>query len=204
MLKKQLLAILGVLGLLALLSACGSKTDANESNFTEALNQYFEKEEKHLCFWLGKMPRDFLESKRSFDSTGAELDALVAAGLLTSEDVEAPHPFNSRKMEKAKRYTPTDAAKPFLREMKGSSEIKGFCWGKKRVDKIVKWTEPESTMGGPQRVEVFYTYKIADMPDWAKNEDIQKFFDLKKDIEKAEKKEERAVLRLMNIGWEAG
>lgn len=195
MLKKPLLAVLGAFFLLAFLVACGSKTDANESNFREALNQHFAAEKNRLCFWLRKMPMDIRESERSSNRQGAGLDALAAAGLLKSEEVEVSGRFGGQ--EKATRYTLTDAAQPFLRT---DGYSPGLCWGKKRVGKIIKWIDHGEGDAG-----VIYTYDIVDMADWAKNQDVQEGFRLKDIVADAETKKEVGIgVRLTNIGWEVG
>lgn len=66
-----------------------------------------------------------------------------------------------------RRYHLTDAAKPFAQERK---KIMGdmatdLCWGKRVLDKVVKWDAPMS-MGDYKMTNIAYTYKIANLAEW--------------------------------------
>src|SRR5260370_37628010 len=100
--KKSLpwLIFLGVL----LLIGCASKNDANEKNFSEALNSYLAKKGQ-LCLGIpSAWPVDLNEAeRRSGMGTAAEMAALEKAGLLRSYETEteytpalSTHPVNAR------------------------------------------------------------------------------------------------------------
>src|SRR6218665_190685 len=155
--KKQL-AILAALGTVTL-AACGSKTDANEKNFGAALTQYFDKK-GDLCLNTKRWPVDLNEydvrlQKTTATGPGGQMAALEAAGLAKGEDIEVHvmgimgKPTGTKA--KVKRYTLTDAAKPFAKEREVSAiglngrtteKQTDLCWGKKALDKVVKWEGP--------------------------------------------------------------
>lgn len=85
----------------------------------------------------------------------APLAALEGAGLVKGEDAEVDimgimgKPTGAKA--KIKRYTLTDAAKPFVQEKevasiglngKTTEKQTDLCWGKKVLDKLVKWEGP--------------------------------------------------------------
>jgi len=49
------------------------------------------------------------------------------------------------------------------------------CYGQQALDKIVNWRGPTAA-GDSEEPTVFYTYRIENLADWAKNPDIQKVF----------------------------
>jgi hypothetical protein len=198
---------------LALLSACGSKTDANEKNFGAALTQYFEKK-GDLCLGMTKWPVDVTEAdqlaKKSWPGGVADrMAALETLGLVKAEDAEV----GTGAKAKVRRYALTDAAKPFVHEREavrvvgmGSSEktkLTDLCWGKKTLDKVVKWEGPLK-LGDYQEASVTYTYKIDQLADWAKKPEFQAaFIGAKEMINAAGSKESRHGVKLTSAGWEA-
>ncbi|MGB7281315.1 MAG: hypothetical protein WBE13_03550 [Candidatus Acidiferrum sp.] len=76
---------LGVL----LLIGCASNKDANEKNFSEALNSYLAKKGQ-LCLGIpSAWPVDLNEAeRRSGMGTAAEMAALEKAGLVRSSETE--------------------------------------------------------------------------------------------------------------------
>src|SRR5208282_805726 len=96
--KKSLpwLMLLGV----SLLVGCASKKDANEKNFSEALNSYLAKKGQ-LCLGIpSAWPVDLNEAERRGGmGTAAEMAALEKAGLVRSHETET-------------EYTPPLSARP--------------------------------------------------------------------------------------------
>jgi hypothetical protein len=212
------LTILALLGATATLVACGSKTDANEKNFGAALNQYFDKKGE-LCLEIRKWPVDVSDSELRMQATSrtglaSRMAALEAAGLVKGEDAEAPasvwdiHP-NAKV--KVKRYVLTDAAKPFVQEkdvrsvgLDGvkTSKQPDLCWGRKTLDKVVKWEGPMK-LGDYQEADVTYTYKIEHTADWARRPDVQVAFPaIKMILDGAGKDESKRGVKLTSVGWE--
>src|SRR5271163_4879345 len=111
--KKSLpcLMLLGVL----LLIGCASKKDANEKNFSEALNSYLAKKGQ-LCLGIpSTWPVDLNEAERRGGmGTAAEMTALEKAGLVRSREAETEYtpPLSSRPVKtKVLRYELTDSGK---------------------------------------------------------------------------------------------
>lgn len=215
------LAVLTIMGSVAL-AACGSKTDANERNFSATLDKYLEKEGDQ-CLELGPWPVDVAKEESKRDLIGlnspepSSMKVLEAEGLVKGEDIEAEPKARSWGFSgdettkiKMRRYTPTDAAKPFIREIEkdsffsGHSKMNKLCWAKKTLDEVVKWKGPMS-LGEYQEVQVFYTYELEDVADWARKPEIQKAFsEVKSTLEGEGRKEEPLILHLTSEGWEAG
>ena len=202
-------SIVGVIAALSL-TACGDKTDVNEGNFKAALDQYFEKS-GDLCLGILGFPQE-VNTKHTEGDSHLQLASLEKAGLLKSEDVIVSPAWSNKVKDPGKRYTPTEAAQPYLRETAyGDGKKTDLCWGKMRVEKITKWNAPEFN-----RTRVYFTYKIDDLADWAQNKEIQELlasgfdvghfggrFPMKSTIEEAVVKEDFRALHLTNLGWEA-
>jgi hypothetical protein len=199
-----------------LLTGCGSKTDANEKNFGAALGQYLDKK-GDLCLNIAKWPVDVSEmdlrlQKTMPRGTAGQMAALEAVGLVKEADVEIEGTgFDGKPTGvkfKVKRYALTDAAKPFERtkevERFGTKETQtDLCWGKKALDKVVKWEGPMK-YGDYQAANVKYQYKIEGLADWAKKpEFLAAFPNVGKITEEAGKKEQQHGVTLTSVGWEA-
>jgi hypothetical protein len=201
--KKQMasLAVIGAISIAAL-SACGSKSDVNETNFKSAVAQYYEKK-GDLCLGFGRWPIELSEIRmRVDDSYVRKVKALEAVGFIKGEETEeVVTPTFKRK---AMRYTLTDAAKPYIQEtIEDEKKFIDLCWGKKRVDKIVKWLGPTAS-GNYQAAQVIHTYKVIDVADWAKKPEIQAAFpEIKKTLNDAGKKEVGHPVVLTSLGWES-
>ena len=209
--KKSLpwLMLLGVL----LLVGCASKKDANEKNFSEALNSYLAKKGQ-ICLGIpSAWPVDLNESeRRSGMGRAAEMAALEKAGLVRSNETETEYtpPLSSRPVKtKVLRYELTDNGKTFYREkdrlaLAGNKQVQGdLCYGQQALDKIVKWDGP-TAVGDSKEASVFYTYKIENLAEWAKNPDIQRVFPgIVSTIDGAGKTQMNQALTLTSQGWEA-
>lgn len=199
------IAILAIIAA-ATFSGCSNKADPSEENFRAALSQYFDKKGDLCLDYARSWPVDVRPG--AYDHK--KLSALEAVGLVKGEDVEVSDGFWKQKI---RRYVLTDASKPFARETeakdyhheKGWITVKqtDLCWGKKSLDKIVKWEGPIK-FGDYQEVKVFYTYKINNAAPWATNPDIQSAFPHVKATMDGEKKDNsKHGLKLTSLGWEA-
>lgn len=216
---KIKIAILVALGAVTL-TACGSKTDANEKNFSAAMNQYFDKK-GNLCLNTKEWPVDLKEidlrlQKTMPNGSASRMAALEVAGLVKGEETEVDvmgimgKPTGDK--EKIKRYTLTDKAKPFLQErevdllgLDGERTEKqvDLCWGKQALDRIVKWEGPMQ-FGDYKEAMITYTYKVLNIADWAKMPEVQAAFPaLKRILDGAASKESTHVVKLTSQGWEA-
>jgi len=209
--KKSLpwMLFLGVL----LLIGCASKKDANEKNFSEALNSYLAKKGQ-ICLGIpSAWPVDLNEAeRRSGMGRAAEMAALQNAGLVRSHEMETEYtpPLSSRPVRaKVLRYELTDNGKTFYREkdrlgLAGSKQVQGdLCYGQQSLDKIIKWEGP-TTIGDSTEATLFYTYKIDNLAEWAKNPDIQRVFPgVLSSIDGAGKIQMNQALTLTDKGWQA-
>jgi hypothetical protein len=207
--KKSLpwLALFSVL----LTVGCTSKNDANEKNFTEALNSYLAKKGQ-LCLGIpSAWPVDLNEAeRRSGMGTAAEMAALEMAGLVRSHETETEYmpPLSSRPVKtKVLRYELTDNGKTFYREkdrlgLAGNKQVQGdLCYGQQALDKIVNWQGPTAA-GDSKEATVFYTYRIENLADWAKNPNIQKVFPgIVSTIDGATRTTLNQAVTLTNEGW---
>lgn len=213
------LAVYAVLGSITL-AACGNSTDANEKNFGAALTQYFEKKGE-LCLGTNRWPVDVNEvdrqPQRAFPGgTADQMAALEAVGLVKGEDIELQGTnFDGRPNGlkfRVRRYTLSDAAKPFARDKEvtqigpgnqTTTKLTDLCWGRKTLDKVVKWEGPMK-LGDYQEARVTYTYRISDLADWAKKPELQAAFgSLKVLIAGAGSNQDKHGLKLTSQGWEA-
>jgi hypothetical protein len=204
----------------AMLAACGDKADANDKNFGVAMTQYFDKK-GDLCLNTKHWPVDVTETdlrlqKAMQTGVAGQMAALEAAALVRSDNTEVDimgilgKPTGAKA--KIKRYTLTDAAKPFTQEksvdsigLNGKTTVKqtDLCWGKKALDKIVKWEGPMK-FGDYQEAGITYTYKVNNIADWAKKPELQTAFPWVGSIlNGAGTKEAKHAVKLTSLGWEA-
>ena len=209
--KKSLpwLALFSVL----LLVSCASKKDANEKNFSEALNSYLAKKGQ-LCLGIpSAWPVDVNEAeRRSGMGRAAEMAALEKAGLVRSHETETKYtpPLSSRPVKtNVLRYDLTDTGKTFYREkdrlaLAGNKQVQGdLCYGQQTLEKIVKWDGP-IPVGDSKEASVIYTYKIDNLAEWAKNPDVQRVFPgIISTIEGAGRTQMNQALTLTSQGWQA-
>jgi len=200
--KKTAISLILGLTLAAALSACDSKTSANEKNFGAAVTQYFDKKGE-LCLDPIKWPVDVYEidmrqQKLYPDGVAGQMAALEAAGLAKGEDAELP---GAGQKLKVRRYTMTDAAKPYLRAQAGREPR--ICWGRKSLSKVLRWADP-SKVGDHQESAVIYTYKLSNVADWARKPQVKEAFpDLGRNIDGEQKQKEKLYMKLAPQGWEA-
>jgi len=70
------------------------------------------------------------------------------------------------------------------------------------LDKIIKWEKP-TAVGDTKQATVFYTYRIENLAEWAKNADIQRVFPgIVSTIDGAGKTAMNQALTLTNQGWQ--
>lgn len=198
---KNRLWLLTLTALALTLTACGGRTAANSKNFSAAISEYL-KDEGELCLSIDRWPVDAgseLGNARLFQ----QMEALEAAGLVVGEQVG----WGGITSAVTKRYTPADAAEPFMRDKEvddlfGRLRVKRLCWGEKTLDKVVKWEDPIK-VDDYQEVSVVYTYKVDNVADWAKDPAVQAAFpEIRNTIAGAGTKEVEHGLTLGSEGWE--
>ena len=200
MTKTALSLILGVT-LSATLAACDGKSSANDKNFGAAVTQYLEKK-GDMCLDPMKWPVDVYEidvrqQKLYPDGVAGQMAALEAVGLARGEDAELPGGLKV----KARRYTMTDAAKPYLHTNAGQEPR--LCWGHKSLNKVVRWADP-AKVNGHDESAVIYTYKLANVADWARKPVVKEAFPvLGRTVDGERTQKEKLYLKLAPQGWEA-
>lgn len=206
---------LSVFAVAVLLAACGSKKDANNSNFKEAINTHLAK----TCVtvrpggFMGgnaypisvtlQQPNNFTspqQTAKQNENATRPYEALVKAGLLTSKDgttKETPLFGNGPKDVPAKIYDLTDAGKKALADPNGKGT--GLCAGRYKVDEVVRFTEPSNALGSTMS-EVSYSFSAIDVPDWAKSADVQQVY-TGLATQLTEHQKGRTMLVLASDGW---
>lgn len=172
-----------VLGTL-LLAGCGSKSDANVKDLSDAANAYLAKKGQ-LCLGIStKWPVDLQDSdQRAGNVKASEMASLEKVGLVHSQNTEAEYTTLSGRPAKAKvlRYELTGEGKKFYREkdvlgLGPNKEALGdICFGQQTLDKVSK-TEGPNKIGDTTGATIYYTYRIENLADWASSPEIQKAF----------------------------
>ncbi len=198
------------IAVLLALTACNDMKKPNNTNFANAINEFLMKHGES-CTVIGRQfPIDVPRSEQSEQyGIGPKLAALEQAGLVHSSDTTAVvhgilYPLRgSTPPQPVKRYELTEDGRKYFQQIPSSlGQTSGFCYGQKRVDSIVKWTEP-ATVATSSQPEVTYTYRIVDPAGWAERPEIQQAFsDIRTTINGASKTTQIAGLQLSNKGWE--
>jgi hypothetical protein len=204
---KTAISIVLAATLVAALSACDSKTSANEKNFGIAITQYFDKKGEQ-CLDPVKWPVDVYDidvrqQKLYPDNAAGAMSALESVGLAKGEDMELPGAVVGGKTSavKVRRYTMTDAVKPYLREKPG--KLPRICWGRKSLSKVIRWADP-AKVGDHEESAVIYTYKLANVADWARKPQVKEAFpELGRNIDGERSQKEKLYVKLTPNGWEA-
>ncbi|MGC1782123.1 MAG: hypothetical protein WA708_06365 [Acidobacteriaceae bacterium] len=147
--------------------------------------------------------------QRLQSDTAMQMAVLEQAGLVRSSNtIAVVHGMldalrGPTRPQPVKRYEVTAEGQKYFQKTPGIfGRTTSFCYGEKRVDSIMKWTEP-STTGAVTQTEVTYTYKIADLAPWAERPDVQREFgDVRATVSGISKSNEIVGLQLTNQGWE--
>jgi hypothetical protein len=137
------------------------------------------------------------------DNAAGAMSALESVGLAKGEDMELPGAVVGGKTSavKVRRYTMTDAVKPYLREKPG--KLPRICWGRKSLSKVIRWADP-AKVGDHEESAVIYTYKLANVADWAHKPQVKEAFpELGRNIDGERSQKEKLYVKLTPNGWEA-
>ncbi|MEO4047867.1 hypothetical protein AAFN46_12355 [Pseudomonas sp. CAU 1711] len=191
-------ALLGCLA--AAVVGCGGVKDANKGNFAKAVQAYLDSQ-NGVCAAIPAKEYPFsLANKGWFPDMKQRADALVDVGLLTRTDTQVKASFG-KAMEEGSEYQLTELGKKFL--VAGGANTMGghdaFCSGKYEIVEIENFTEP-SDAAGTMISRVNYSYKVKDVADWVKSEDLSAAYESLKDQVEGEVRD-KAVLVLTNEGW---
>lgn len=163
------------------LTACGSKEDASNGNFTSALNQYMAKYPE-LCIGYG-----------GWRWTPDGEKALEKAGISAGKGLTEAGKKFYRKQGEVGRFMVGQVISM------GDMEHNQFlCYGKVSLDKVMRWDAPTNNF-----TRVAFTYHVTDIADWAKDKDVQSGFPiLKRMVEGDGTLELRVVAKLTSDGWQ--
>lgn len=208
----------------ALGAGCSNPKAADKKNFATAINDWISKNPPCLSLPSGSVraadrPADagvfplYVEAavsdhplrQENQKKAAAPFEALAAAGLLKDEPVEitqsgyfaGPQP----KMAVIAYTLTPEGEKAFKARGEGGfwSSQPGFCYGEPAVKEIVRFTEPGEMMGMTVS-QVDYTWRLKNMPEWAKSKAMQEVFpQLARD--NSETLEGKAAVVLMSEGW---
>ncbi|MGT2469308.1 hypothetical protein [Paraburkholderia terrae] len=184
------------------LSGCGSKQDANKSNFQSAIQDYFNTK-SGVCVMVPAKEIPFTLQKSggmNFINEPEKAAALVSAGLLSAKDTEVKADFGN-KMVAGVQYSLTDEGKKYL--VKGAAGNLGnwdaFCGGKYKVKEVENFTQP-ADMFGTKISQVNFIYEVDDVPAWAKQPALQAAYpSVQHDLSDAPG--DKAVLVATSDGW---
>jgi hypothetical protein len=165
---NQFKAIL-LCGVTLLFAGC-SKQDNSKSNYQTAINSYYQAHP--ACLWqeTKKLP---VQAATSDDAKTEGYDALTDAGLLARTTTEkkvfivASKQVNNYDLSAQGRssWTP-DTSQP---------GYGNFCYGHRAIDSIDNFTAGVNG-SGIKTAEVSYHYSLADVPAWAKSEEVKTAF----------------------------
>ncbi|MGF6924289.1 hypothetical protein [Paraburkholderia sp. 40] len=198
---KASVIVAATCGLLAL-TGCGSKQDANKSNFQSAIQDYLDTK-NGVCVMVPAKAVPFTLQKSggmNFINEPEKAAALVSAGLLSAKDTQVKAAFGNQ-MVAGVEYSLTDEGKKYL--VKGAAGNLGnwdaFCGGKYKVKDVENFTQP-ADMFGSKISQVNYLYEVDDAPAWTKQPAIQTAYpSVQHDVTGSPG--DKAVLVATNDGW---
>ncbi|WP_263382872.1 hypothetical protein [Granulicella arctica] len=159
-------ALCGVFMLTAL--GCNKKAD-NTSNFTSAINTYYNAHP--ACLWNDEIKFP-LQVATSDASKTAPYDALVDQGLLARTTVE------KKKLivlsQQANNYDLSDKGRSAWTADASQPGFGNFCYGHRKVSNIVSSTPTTDQPGATTQIS--YQFTFSDAPGWASAAETQNAF----------------------------
>jgi hypothetical protein len=154
----------------ALLFAGCNKQDNSKANFQTAINDYYKAHP--ACIWQDtkKMP---VQAATSDDAKTQGYDALTDAGLLTRTTAEKKVFIIASKQ--VNNYDLSDQGRSSWNADTTQPGYGNFCYGHRTVDSVDSFTSGVNA-SGLKTAQVSYHYSLADVPDWAKNQEVQTAF----------------------------
>jgi len=189
---KKALSIAFILSSLVV-SACGSKTDATEGNFKDAISAYLDRNGGCTHFEPLSITDDI--------SLAPHIYAAKLGYLRAESKKPVANGFSWYQ------WAVTDEGKPHTIEGKaryGFSQTNGFalCFARERLTKIVKWEGPTDSRGHTVAI-VTYVSDYEEFQPWAKSEEFQKVYPGEAKLMKIKSTQESKIaLVKTNIGWE--
>jgi hypothetical protein len=169
MIRYNQFRVILVCGATLLFAGC-NKQDDSKANYQTAINDYYKAHP--ACIWqeTKKMP---VQAATSDDAKTEGYDALTDAGLLARTTAEkkvfiiASKQVNNYDLSAQGRsaWTP-DTTQP---------GYGNFCYGHRAVDSIDSFNTGVNG-SGLKTADVNYHYSLADVPAWAKSQEVQTAF----------------------------
>lgn len=198
-----------------LLAACGSQQQANQANFTKAVNTYLA-ERGDLCLAKNTWPIDVTPAEGSSGSRNAvQMPVLERLGLVQASlaSVEKNDEQGKTTLQ-VRRYQLTDSGKKFYLPRPAHARPSGnryaeaehdLCAVKLSLDQVVGWETPNRPDRENSNAEtvVTYTYKVAAAP-WTSDAGARQVFPMVDSIIRgAGVRQLKETFVLGSAGWEA-
>ena len=208
--KKILLVLFSAI----MLFGCSSPQDANEKNFTEALQNYYENKPMNITINF-EFPAEIEKSGFKYKRNLEMLSEFEKLGFITSEEFErtvgkgnlfsrAANPDNKIVWIK---YSLTEKGKTVTSKLEKSFFSKGgtqFCYGKGyNIQEVSSFTAPADS-NGYKISKVTFSVKGKNIEDWVKENSVFKttYSHVRKNLNSLETPlPATAVLILTNNGW---
>jgi hypothetical protein len=156
-------------GVTLLFAGCNKKDDS-KANYQTAINDYYKAHP--ACLWqeTKKFP---VQAATSDDAKTEGFDALTDAGLLTRTTGEKKVFIIASKQ--VNNYDLSDQGRSAWTPDTTQPGYGNFCYGHRSVDSIDSFTTGVNG-SGLQTAQVNYHYDIADVPGWAKSQEVKTAF----------------------------
>jgi hypothetical protein len=166
--RERIALTLVVTGLFA--CAIGCKKEVDKAEFKTAINKSFTG--RHECVWPQpiELPAQTDPSK---DESTRVFNALTDAGLLIRGSAERQRFLVGSKQ--VNKYDLSDKGRPAWTPDPSQPGYGNFCFGHRTVDSIDSFTTGVNGSGS-KTAQVNYHYSFADVPAWAKNQEVQTAF----------------------------
>lgn len=167
--KSSTLCTLSLSAIVFLSAGCDKK-DNSDMNYKAAINDHFKAQP--ACIWSSskKLPA---QAATSDDAKTEGYDALTQAGLLTRTTAEKKVLIIASKQ--VNNYDLSDTGRSTWTPDTTQPGYGNFCYGHREVTSI-----DNSTVGtngsGQKDVAVNYHYKLVDVANWAKSQEMQTAF----------------------------
>jgi len=147
-------------------TGCSSTEDTN-TNFTKAINKYYNNHPS--CLWPDNLNFPVQEDPANIKEIRG-YDALVHQGVLV-RSAAGKTPIANPQMN---TYDLTSKGRTLWTFDQQKAGFGNFCYGYRTVTNIDSSTPTTSTNGAT--TDVIYRYSIRDVPDWAKTDEIRADF----------------------------
>lgn len=160
----------GLVFSIVLLAAGCSKRSHTQADFQTAINRYYQVHP--ACLW--PQTKKFPVQAATADQSKTEgYDALTDAGLLTRTTAEKKVMIVASKQ--VNNYDISPQGRTYWTQDPTQPGSGNFCYGHREVTAIDNFTVEKNPSGG-ETAQVNYHFKLADVPPWAKSQEMQTAF----------------------------